>query len=516
MLDKILIFIIFLGPLVFFHELGHFLFARFFGVRVETFSIGFGPKIFSFKRGDTQYAISIIPLGGYVKMYGDNILERDEVPQEERSYAYTHQSIWARFWIVFGGPLANFIMAFVLFFFLFVAGETSPQARLGGVHGDSFLHKEGFRSADIIQTLNGGLVENLSDFSLIQDGKKNLFTVKRGEEVIPIQSSASRDELLKSFFESMGSPLRQPLMVDKFGQFYALSRNENRVDWTEPLEDLYYEKSLYMIPIKKGAVKDKEKNIFLDRDLLLDKSVKKSLGDIKEGFYPADLMASSLVMGSAADEKGLLAGDILVSVQGEKLSSFSQMALMIGKLGKEKGEVSLSFLREGKMQTKLLKVKEDKDGFYRIGIYRRGDFLIPKMVKSSSKGFFNSIPLAFGRTWRGMKEVVITFKKLILGDASMKNLGGPIAIGKYAAASFYNGITQFFAFMAMMSINLGIINLFPIPVLDGGHIVFLGIEFLNRGPLSKRKTEVAYQIGFSLLMMLLVVALVNDFTNLFS
>ena len=116
MLEKVFIFVIFLFPLVFFHELGHFLFARFFGVRVEVFSLGFGAKLFKFKRGDTEYCFSLIPLGGYVKMYGDDPMKMDEIPEEERKYSFTFKSKLARFWIVFGGFISKFY--FYLFYFL--------------------------------------------------------------------------------------------------------------------------------------------------------------------------------------------------------------------------------------------------------------------------------------------------------------------------------------------------------------------------------------------------------------
>ncbi|MFW5872148.1 MAG: site-2 protease family protein [bacterium] len=118
MLEKILIFIVFLCPIVFVHELGHFLFARLFGVRVEVFSIGFGPKLLKWKKKTTEYAISLIPLGGYVKMFGDDPLNKDELPEEERKYSYVHKNKWAKFWIIFGGPLANIIFAYILYIYV--------------------------------------------------------------------------------------------------------------------------------------------------------------------------------------------------------------------------------------------------------------------------------------------------------------------------------------------------------------------------------------------------------------
>ncbi len=118
MIQGIGIFILFLFPLVLVHELGHFFFARLFGVRVEVFSIGFGPKLFKFVKGGTQYAVSLIPLGGYIKMFGDDPFKKDEISEEERQYSFNHKGKWARFWIIFGGPLTNLIFAFMLFFIL--------------------------------------------------------------------------------------------------------------------------------------------------------------------------------------------------------------------------------------------------------------------------------------------------------------------------------------------------------------------------------------------------------------
>ena len=117
-LEKVVIFVLFLGPLIFFHELGHFFFARLFGVRVEVFSLGFGPKLFKFQRKDTEFALSLIPLGGYVKMFGDDPFNKEGIPEDQRAFSFNHKGKWARFWIVLGGPLANFLLAFFIFFFL--------------------------------------------------------------------------------------------------------------------------------------------------------------------------------------------------------------------------------------------------------------------------------------------------------------------------------------------------------------------------------------------------------------
>ena len=521
MLNSILIFIIFLGPLVFFHELGHFLFARFFGVRVETFSIGFGPKILSFKRGDTQYAISLIPLGGYVKMYGDNIMEKDNVPETQREYAYTHKSLWARFWIVFGGPLANFIMAFALFYFLLIAGEKAPQAQVGYITQTSTLSEVGFRSGDKILKVNNTQVETVNELTSLQDGS-NSITLKRGDKEVEVTTELKREELMSEIASSMAYLLRQPIVVDEKGQFYTLSTKSNDVNWNISYEDFRnYEGILWLTPVSKGASKDEESNIFLDQDIMFNKGrrleIQSNFDEVmrENDLYPADLSVKSIVMGSPADKAGVKAGDIIVQVGSTEISSFIEMRDKIQDLGST-GDIEIKLIRDAKeVDLKLNAEKDEGSNYYKVGVYRRDDFILPQMLTTKPKGLLESVPLALGRTWKGMKEVVLTFKKLITSEASMKNLGGPIAIAKYASASFYTGITQFLAFMAMMSINLGIINLFPIPVLDGGHIMFMGIELINRGPLSPKKMQIAYQVGFSLLIMILAVALINDFSNLF-
>ena len=138
-----------------------------------------------------------------------------------------------------------------------------------------------------------------------------------------------------------------------------------------------------------------------------------------------------------------------------------------------------------------------------------------KFVKSEGRSLFSSIYYAVPRTWNAMTTTMGGFKKLIMGDASFKSIGGPLAIGKVASDSFKISISYFIGLMALVSINLGIINLFPIPVLDGGHIMFIFLEVINRGPLSRRKMEIAQQVGLSLLLILIFAALVNDFSRFF-
>ena len=214
-LEKVLIFFIFLGPLVFFHELGHFVFARLCGVRVEVFSIGFGPKIFSFKRGDTQYALSLIPLGGYVKMFGDDPLSEEELTPEEEAVAYTKKGKFARFLIVFGGPLANFIMAFAIYFTLVSVGEKVPQPKFGKIETESFFQSYGVKTGDILSKINEQEISSFDDFNMIDSNVESI-AVSRAGDVKTISISMKGMAFIKEF-SSASYPLRAPYIVNANG-----------------------------------------------------------------------------------------------------------------------------------------------------------------------------------------------------------------------------------------------------------------------------------------------------------
>jgi regulator of sigma E protease len=198
MLEKILIFIVFLGPLIFFHELGHFLFARLFGVRVEVFSIGFGPKIFKVLKNGTEYAISAIPLGGYVKMFGDDPFSEAELTEEEKKVAFNHKSKWARFWIVFGGPLANLILAYFLYVGLMTAGEKVPETKVGYVQENSVLYQKGLRTGDILIGVNDEKITTFDDLN-IKGSEVEVLKVKRLDAVETLEIGMSLEPFINEF-----------------------------------------------------------------------------------------------------------------------------------------------------------------------------------------------------------------------------------------------------------------------------------------------------------------------------
>jgi regulator of sigma E protease len=517
LIEKIAIFIIFLGPLVFFHELGHYLFARLFGVRVEVFSIGFGPKLFKFKRGDTEYAISLIPLGGYVKMFGDDPLNKDAIPESERDKSFTFKGKWARFWIVMGGPLANFILAWVIFFSLLMVGERVPEIRLGVVPENSSFYAKGIRSGDILKKVNTKEIYSPSDIMLEGSSVVKTVAVLRGDKVEEIQVNQPGEQF---FTEFMSYPplLRKPIIVDAEGNRYALSFNQEKVDWDKSLDEMAYTQGgvdAYLFKItsnatEEGVVTEPTSSAKLDLNFSTRQQFIEALAD--NGYRTLDLQVKSINTKSAADKAGIVAGDVILELEGEHVFSFDELRERLQLIEKE--SVSLKIWHKGAMKDIALtpdKMVQDGKEVKLIGVYSSGEFLGLNFVQTESKGFGHSFMMAFSRTWETMVKTVEGFGKLLTGAVSVKNIGGPLAIGKVASDSFNTSLTYFFQLMALISI----INLFPIPVLDGGHIMFIFLELINRGPVSRRKMEIAQQVGLSLLLMLMVGAIFNDFSRFF-
>ncbi len=523
LLEKVAIFILFLGPLVFFHELGHFFFARLFGVRVEVFSIGFGPKLFKKKYKDTEYAVSAIPLGGYVKMYGDDPFNKDEIPESERPYSFTHQGKFARFWIVIGGPLANFVLAFFIFFSLLISGERIPEIKVGSIPTESILYKAGLRTGDVLIKVNDTEVYNPTD--LMVEGKEEIksITVKRGASnaVLPVDFKGD-----KFFEEVLKYPpfLRRPLLVDSNAHRYVLSFEKNKIDLKDSIEEMATRTGstiAYLYPvlpnqdISSDAIKvDMSAGVEVPIQFTDLKSMVMALEG--KGFRTIDLMVRSVNMNSPADKVGIREDDIFISLEGAKVYSFEELRSRLQTIDKK--EVHVEIWNKG--QTKQIAVSPDvsqQEGktVRLLGVYSFIEVQKINFVHTKSKGLFGSIKYSVIRTWDSVKKTIDGFVKLITNQISLKTIGGPLAIGKVAHDSFNTSLSYFFQLMALISVNLGVINLFPIPVLDGGHIMFIALEIINGGPLSRRKMEIAQQVGLSILLMLMVGAIFNDVSRFF-
>lgn len=511
MIETFAIFILFLLPLVFFHELGHFVFAKLFGVRVETFSIGFGPKLLKYKKGDTEYAFSLIPFGGYVKMFGESILAKDEISPEERSKSFVHKNKWQRFWIVFAGPLFNIIFAFILYFILAAGGEKVPEVKFGIVSPENTFYSIGVRTADVVTKINQRVIETPTDIDIDESSVVKNLEVRRGDVSLSFSLNMTGQQFLDAFHQA--EPLfRMPVVVDLEGKVWILSRSADRINWYDSLEEM--------------IISDvKHVQLFLVTNLeqqQADLSNKKTVSGLallpalrENNFYPLDLKVEDMTASSPARQAGVLAKDIIVAIDGKPIYSFNDLRQAVNS---ERKVLRVDVLRNGGNQSfdvspQIMEI----DGVARkmIGVQSSGVFLPPSYVELPGKGLFESIKTASLRTIDVMERTWSGLYKLVSRQVSFSSMGGPIAIGKIASDSFKMSVTFFLQFMAMVSINLALINLIPIPILDGGHILFIILEVLNRGPLSTRKIEIAQQVGLSLLLLLMVSAIFNDVVRFF-
>jgi len=421
-------FIIVLGVLIFIHELGHFAVAKACGVGVEKFSLGFGPKLVGVKYGETEYRISLLPLGGYVKMVGE--APGEEVSNELREKSFTYKPVWKRSLIVAAGPAMNLVLAIALLPVIFMIGIQLPvyldkPAEVGFVVPDEPAHKAGVMAGDTIVAFDGKEVRHWEDL-LTQLAMNPSKTVS--------------------------------LAVDRDGQ---------RVETAITPDASEHTGAGYggMYPPMKPVI-----------------------GDVASG-YPAK-------------EAGIQAGDTIISIDGVEIKHWAELESAIHKAEKK---IKLVLLRDGRELTfEVTPMYNEDSKVHLIGISRQEDLEVRQygFTESISKGVASGIDMT--------GKLFVVIKGLVLGEYSLKTLGGPIMIAQVAGKAAESGLSDLLSLVAFLSLQLGIINLFPIPVLDGGHIVFFGLEAIKGKPLSEKFMAVAQQVGIALLIGLMVLVTWND------
>lgn len=426
--------IVVLGVMILVHEWGHFIVARMCGVRVDVFSIGMGPRIWGFQRGPTDYRISILPIGGYVRMAGEN-------PTDERTGApdeFLSKSRWKRALIILAGPTMNVVAALVFAIAMLTLGRTEPTYLhkapvVAGVYPDSAAQKAGLQPGDILLKVNGKAVSNWDDVAW------------------------------QAMFVTPGA--RLPLVVERDG------RQENLSVLTSTSDD---ESSLLGFP---------EQAVIVD-------TVRKS---------------------SPAEKAGLEPGDHVVAMDGKPLLSPFQMS---GEISKSGGRVlPLTVDRDGKTLQMDIKpaygdLGDGAGARYYIGIYYR----FPTVARQHR--FADALRGGVRYNVMLSTEIVHVVLKLVEHKTSVKQLVGPVGIAKASGEAAKEGLDAFLGIMAMVSLNLGILNLLPIPILDGGHLLMLGVEGTLRRDLSLAAKERALQVGLVFLLLLFIVVMYNDVLRL--
>ncbi len=535
-------FFLLLGLLIFIHEMGHFSVARFFGVRVEIFSIGFGKTIFKRKYGDTEYRLSIFPLGGYVKMFGDN--PTAVVPPEEQKYSFIHKPVGQRIAVVVAGPLMNLILAFFVFLSIGLYGEPQISAVLGDIADTTSAFKAGLRSGDKILSINDEKAKSYDDtlklISESKNGNAKIIVERSGQPLelnIPTEIK-SNPNILSSERQipqidgwSMFSAAPTIGFIDQTSSFYLAGlRNLDEIKKINSTEiktqrDLkFYLNSISNSPSTIATLSNQELNIQVSR-LENDKEVTKNFKTkaTNLNFETTETFIGRVQKGSPAEKSGLRRGDKVIGIGGIEIKSWDNLIEAVKTKGLESEPLSFKVLRdfkeeEIKVVPQIKSMMNDKGQEIKrpiVGIEPGFYVHVPNQIYVSAGGLGASLLYSAQQTWKWTVWTLNSMMRVIQGEVSHKNLGGFITIGQVAKESFKVGWSYFFQMMGIISINLFLLNLFPIPVLDGGHLVFYTIEAIRGKPVSPKKMEIAFMCGFALLMSLVGLTLFNDIQRVF-
>ncbi len=469
-IQSVLALIVTLSILVTIHEFGHYWVARLCNVHVLRFSIGFGKAIYT-RRGPvpetvpipedqlvqtraneplegTEFAISVLPLGGYVKMLDER---EGFVPDDQLHLAFNRKSLWQRIAIVSAGPIANFLLAIVAYWILFTVGVSGVVPLLGDIDPESSAGRAGLRAGQEIVAVDGEETRTWADVNL------HLFERigESGEIVITVTEEGS-----------VGATTDYQIPINEW---------MSGADEPYPVADLGMTLNYPDIPPRIGGI-------------------------IPDG---------------RAEAAGLLIGDEIITSNGEPVSSWQNWVKLIQANSEIPVEIEL--MRNGRlMELSITPARTERDGKIVgfIGASREAIELPEDMKREVSYPIYSAWIPALGKTWDVTLFTLGSIKKMIVGAISPKNLSGPITIAQVANATAQSGLASFIGFIALLSISLGVLNLLPIPVLDGGHLLYYFIELIVGKPVPEKVQVWGLQVGMFLIFSIMLLAFYNDLSRL--
>jgi len=446
LMQKLLAFAVTLGVLITFHELGHYFVARLAGVKVLRFSIGFGRVVWSRRvgRDGTEWAISAVPLGGYVKMVDER---EGEVAPDDRARAFNRQNVWKRSAIVAAGPLANLLLAVLLFAGTYLAGVPGQRAVLASPPDASPAAAAGLAAGDVVTAVDGSPIRSWQDlrWQLLH---------------------ASGNDAVKVAIERPGG--------------------------------VRTERTLSLATLNEG---DWEGNFLTALGLKLDLGAP---------------IVRDVVPGKPAALAGLEAGDAIVAIDGEPTRSPADVATITNA---HPGERLRFTVRRGGGEVDLAVTPEPTEqngrkigiAAMRLGVDPAAAADVAVTVRYTP---VEAVAQAGIRTWELSVFTLKMLGRIVIGSASLKNISGPLTMADYAGQSAQAGVLTFIGYLALISISLGVLNLLPVPLLDGGHLLYYLVEIFKGSPVSDRVLEVGQRIGMAVLAMLMALALFNDLSRL--
>ncbi len=574
--DTLVAFIPMLGILILVHELGHFLVAKACGVRVLKFSIGFGPPIgfgrmrMRWERGGTEYVIGWIPLGGFVRMLGEPLPgdENFEAPTPEDARpdeSLESKPVWQKLSITFAGPAMNLLLPVVCLVGILWVGLPRPNAVVGMVEANSPAERAGVRVGDRIVSLDGDEVEwweevilpirkrepgGTVDLEIERDG-----LVRHIEVALATQTARDRfGSVVDRGWIGLGHRRLAAVVgvpQESSSAAYAGLRSGDRIvsigeieieDWQSLVQA---HSDAVGMALESGAEsvdwkvrRPLESDGSVDRDAKADEA--SSTGDETPtkftefvvslplistldglGLLPATILVAYVTPDRPAALAGLEPNDLVLSVDGAPIGSFESFVSRVQTSGGR--ELEIAYSRNGRVDTVRLRAREEtvagpyeiegmEDRVYQIGLAASLSSLPGSRSVQQLRNPIESIPRAVEMSWQMTMEYLEGLGKLFTGEVGTDKLSGPIGIARIARKSLDRSWLDYLSMMMLISINLGILNLLPIPILDGGQAVFYAIEGIKRSPLSMRSREIATSVGFGLLVLLMGRAFWNDLT----
>ena len=557
--------VLLIAILVFIHEFGHFIVAKMCGVHCSILSVGFGKRVWGFQHGGTDYRISSIPFGGYVRMsgadpFGDG--DEDDHWLEDQNASFMRKPVWKRLLIVAAGPVFNLLLPIVTITALLMAGEPQPAAVVGSVEWGSAAQEAGVLPGDRILSVDDTKVESWQQFvstvGELDAGKHSLEIVRQeGKEEIKSnrEFELSDNEGLGVDFitpsaeigvEDLRSPAGKAGL--RTGDVVVSVDAKNVRHFFDLQQQLNVARDQSLTAVEIVYLRDGEQNTAqFSLEKYTPNSPLQMVGvDASFGFLPATIFVSSVksplsqppaagcqpatveAQMTPAEAQGIEIGDRFVSVDGLEVHSWLDVLKGVKQSVDEDGAaasartINVTLMREGELQTLDItpKVIQDTDAFGRyryrpvLGASRDGDYEMGPNTRIYYD-FVAASEKALSQTWRISTFIVEQLGKLITGEAAVeKSLGGPVEMVRQASKAAEEGIFEWVRLMSMLSISLGIINLVPVPVLDGGQILFYLAEAVRGRPLSPRIREAAQQVGVLFLVLLMLTVLFFDINRL--
>jgi regulator of sigma E protease len=534
-------FAILCSVLIFVHELGHFVWAKIFGVKVLTFSIGFGPKILRIRGRETEYCVGLLPLGGFVKMLEET--RQESVLPEDRGRTFEAQALWKRIIIVLAGPTMNVLFPVLLYFAVFLGDEDTAPPTIGIVSPGHPAEGK-LAPGDRVLEVNGETIYTFGELRQIinkNPGKELQFKVFRGRErvevsIIPSEQRVEKPLEIVDVVGEIGIGPSQPAAVigvpqtdspayraglrtfdviievrgkplKTFAELEAVIA-ENRGE-TVPVA--------YLRPVRVQGALGAMGDFSVYESGVAALTPETSQGPLlsRTGIEAADLYVADVPAGSPEASADLRPGDRIVSVDGMEVTAWSMFS---DRLFAARDRPHLvAWDREGQHLSGTFELRRelwvDEYGQprprYALAA-RHWMPLVPEAPVESPRSIRHALTAAVEETFDVIRFILVGILRIIQGKVSLSTLGGPITVYDVVGAESAKGVSYFVWAMAVISINLGLVNLLPIPVLDGGHLLFFSFEALLRRPLSLRVREIASLVGMLLLVTLMGIAFKND------